>query len=119
LDPGAVLGGEGRAYVDGYVLAAGVLDTAQMQDLRPTGRHLQHFLVRDLRDLPRCWRDPRVGGVDAVDIGVDLTHIGVQRRGQSNGGGVRAATTDRGDVLGVLADALEAGHDDDVALVDG
>ena len=63
------------------------------------------------------WRalrhDARVGGEDAVDVGVDLADVGVERRGQRDRGGVRAAAAERGDVLGVLADALEAGDDRD------
>ena len=38
--------------------------------------------------------------------------------GQGDGGGVRAAAAERGDVV-VLVDALEAGDDDDLALVEG
>ena len=46
--------------------------------------------------------DPRVGGEDAVDVGVDLADVGVERRGQRDRGGVGAAAAERGDVLGVL-----------------
>ena len=46
---------------------------------------------------------PRVGGEDAVDVGVDLADLGVERGGQRDGGGVGAAAAERGDVLGVLA----------------
>ena len=62
--------------------------------------------------------DPRVGGEDAVHVGVDLADVGVQRGGERDGGGVRAAPAERGDVLGVLRDALEAGDDRDRALVE-
>ena len=59
--------------------------------------------------------DPRVGREDAVDVGVDLADLGLERRGERDGGGVGAAAAERGDVLAVLADALEAGDDRDVA----
>ncbi len=39
-------------------------------------------------------------------------------RGQGDGGGVRAAAAERGDVV-VLVDALEAGDDDDLAVSKG
>ena len=60
--------------------------------------------------------DARIGGEDAVDVGVDLADVGLQRGGQRDGGGVRAAAAERGDVLGVLADPLEAGDQHDRAL---
>ena len=65
----------------------------------------------------RVGHDARVGGEDAVDVGVDLADVGVQRGGQRDGGGVRPAAAQRGDVLAVLADALEAGDQHDQALV--
>ena len=63
--------------------------------------------------------DTGVGGENAVDVGVDLTDVGVQRGRQRDGGGVGAAATQRGDVLAVLADTLEARHQNDLALVQG
>ena len=109
---------EGRADVHRHVLAAGVLDAAQVQDLGAVGGHLQHVLVADLGDLPRARHDPRVGGEDAVHVGVDLAVLGAERCGQRDGRGVGRAASERRDVLGGLRDALEAGDDDDVALVE-
>jgi hypothetical protein len=60
--------------------------------------------------------DARVGGEDAVDVGVDLAHVGLERGGERHRGRVGAAPAQGGDLLGVLADALEAGDDDDVTL---
>ena len=96
---------------------AGVLDAAQHQHLGAGRRHLEHFLVGDGVQLRGVRHDPRVGGEDPVDVGVDLADVGLQCGGQRDGGGVRAAAAQRGDVLGVLADALEAGDQRDVALV--
>ena len=62
--------------------------------------------------------DARVGGEDAVDVAVDLAHLGAEGGGERDGGGVGRATTQRGDVLGVLGDALEAGDDRDRAGLD-
>ena len=42
----------------------------------------------------------------------------MQGRGQCDGGGVRAAAAQRGDVLAVLADPLEAGDENDLPLVE-
>src|SRR5262249_48307765 len=91
--------------------------------------------------------DARVGGVDAIDVGVDVAEyfIGREARdprstgapkvaglagavagrrvvfhdgGGGAGGRGGAAAAGGGDVL-VLVDALEAGHDDDLALLEG
>src|SRR5204863_377835 len=68
--------------------------------------------------------DARIGGVDAIDVRVDFTaDIGrlgpvvLHHRGESHGGGVGAAASERGDVV-VLVDPLKAGDNDDVAVVE-
>ena len=100
----------------GHVVAAGVLHTAEHQHLRATGGHLEHFLVADRVELLRVRHDARVGGVDAVHVGVDLAHVGLGRGRERHRGGVAAATAERGDLLRVLRDALEAGDDRDRAV---
>ena len=117
--PGAFELAERRADVDRDVVAAGVLHAAQVQHLGAAGGQLQHLLVGDPVELARVRDDARVGGEDAVDVGVDLADVGVQGGRQRDRGGVGAAAAERGDVLGVLADALEAGDDRDVAVVEG
>ena len=92
-------------------VAAGVLDAPQHEHLGAGRGQLEHLLVGDGVEPPGVRDDPRVGGEDAVDVGVDLADVGAQRGGQRDGGGVGAAAAERGDVLGVLADALEAGDD--------
>ena len=96
---------------------ARVLDAAQHQDLRPHRRQLEHLLVGDAVELAGPRHDARVGGVHAVDVGVDLADIGVEGGREGDGGRVRAAAAERRHVLGVLADALEAGDDGDRALL--
>ena len=116
--PGAVVVGEARAHVDGDVVLARVLDGAHGEDLRAGGGHLEHLVVGDVVDLARLGDQARVGGVDAVDVRVDLADVGVQGVGQGHGGGVGAAAAERRDVL-LGGDALEAGDEHDLALVHG
>jgi hypothetical protein len=104
--------------VHGDAVAAGVLDAAQVQDLGAARCHLEHLLVGETVELACGGHDSRVGGEDAVDVAVDLAHLGAEGRGQRDGGGVGGAATQRGDVLGVLGDALEPGHDGDRARLD-
>jgi hypothetical protein len=85
----------------------------------PRGRELEHLLGGDPVQLARCWNDPRVGREDTVDVGVDLADARPQRGSERDGGRVRPAAPERGDLLGFLADTLEAGDDDDVPLAEG
>ena len=75
----------------GHAVAAAVLDAAQVQDLRPARGQFEHLLVGDGVEPAGVGDDARVGGVDAVDVGVDLAHVGVQRGGQRDRGRVGAA----------------------------
>ena len=84
---------------------------------RPGSRHLEHLLEGDPRQLAGLGDDPRVGAVDAGDVGVDLADAGAKRRGEGDGGGVGAAAAERGDVAAVGGDALEAGDEDDPVLL--
>ena len=90
-DDGAGLVGVRRPDVDGNVVAAGVFHAAQHEHLRPGRRHLEHLLEGDGVQPAGVGHDARVGGEDAVDVGVDLADIGVQRGRQRDGGGVRSA----------------------------
>ena len=59
----------------------------------------------------------RVGGVDAVHIGVDVATLGTDGGRDRNRRGVGAAAAKRGDAPGLLMHALEAGNDRDLACV--
>ena len=87
--------------------------------MAPAGGHLEHLLGGDAVELAGGRDQARVGGEHAVDVAVDLAHLGAQRGGQRDRGGVGGAAAERGDVLGVLRDALEAGDDRDRAVADG
>ena len=58
-----------------------------------------------------------MGGVDALDVGVDLADLGAERGGERDGGQIGAAAAEGGDVL-VGRDALEPGDEHDPALVE-
>ena len=50
----------------------------------------------------------RVRGKDSVDIGVNLTHVGVESRGKGNGGRVTSASAESRDVARVTIKPLES-----------
>ena len=81
----------------------------------PGRRHLEHLLVRDAVELARVGDDPRVGGEDAGDVGVDLAG-GAEGSGQRDRGRIGAAASERRHVHRVAREALIAGDEDDLAL---
>ena len=87
-----------------------------MQYLSAERRQLEHFIIGDGVELARILDDARVGGVNAVNIGVDLAQVSAERCGDGDSGRVRAAAVEGGHVAH-LVDALEAGNDDDAAVV--
>src|SRR5690606_19695187 len=87
-DPGSNLVREGGPHVDGHPVAAGVLHRAQVQDLGAVRRHLQRLLAGDVGDLAGRGDDAGVRGEQAVDVGVDLADVRVERGGEGDGGGV-------------------------------
>ena len=62
--------------------------------------------------LARGRDEPRVGCEDPVDVRVHLARIGAERRGERDRRQIRAAPTQRGDVIGGR-DALKPGDEDD------
>ncbi len=132
---------EAAAHHDRHVELPAKLDAARVHDAGAEASQLQHLVVADGVHLAGFGHDARVGGVDAIDVGVDLAidvgqdsnpaclrgRIGIlphvagvvfHHGGEGDGGGIGAAPAQGGDVE-VLIDALEAGHDDDLSLVEG
>ena len=77
----------------------------------------QHLVVADPLDLAGLGDEPRVGREDAFDVGVDLADVGAEDGGERGGGAVAAPAAERRDVR-LRIDPLEAGDDDDAALVE-
>ncbi len=87
---------------------------ARLENLGPDARELEHFLVGHRLLLLRLGDDARVGGVDTVDIGVDVAAIGLDRGSDGNRRGIRTAATERGHAA-IVAQSLEAGDHRDLA----
>ena len=78
-----------------------------MQDFRAQGCEFQHFLKGDFVELACLFADTRVGGVDAVHVGIDVATLCTKGGGKGHSGRVRSATSQCGDAS-FWADALEA-----------
>ena len=104
-----------RKHTKFDLVLAGELDRADLENLGTEAGHFQHLFEGDGLEFARFRHDARVGGIDPVDVSVDLALVGLQRGGQCDGRGVRAATTEGGDIA-MLVGPLEAGDDDDIAF---
>ena len=100
-----------------HIVTARDLDRARGEDARARGRHLEHLVEADAGQLARVRDEPRVGRVDASDVGVDLAEVRAERGGERDGGRVGAAAAERRHLEGGR-DALEAGDEHDRALVE-
>src|SRR5207342_3492925 len=118
VDPGAGLVPQGVPNVDPDAVPPSVLHAPQLEDPRPGCGELEHLLVGDAVDPSGLGVGPRVGGEDAVDVGVDLAHVGAERGRHRDGGRVRAPASEGRDVV-LGRQPLEPGQDHDVAGVEG
>ncbi len=98
--------------MDRHVVFLGKLHRAGLQHVGPQAAELQHFVVADGVKLAGVGDDPRVGGENAVHVGVVLAHAGVEHRAQGDQRRVAPAPAERGG-LALVVDALKTRHDDD------
>ena len=98
---------EARQHPELHVVAHGQLDRAGLQHFGAERGEFQHFLESDLVELAGLVLDPGVGGVDPVDVSVDVAALGVEGGGEGHCRGVRSAAAERGDAV-VFGDPLEA-----------
>ena len=108
---------EARAHEDAHVVHHAELDRAHLQHLRAERSEFQHLLIGDLVEALGARHHPRVGGVDAVHVGVDVAARGLDRGRDRDRRGIGAAAAERGDAAGVLVQALEAGDHRDLAAL--
>ena len=117
--PGRVL--ERAQDLDDDVVDPAELDRPDLHDLGALVGELEHLLVADDGELAGVGHEPRVGGVDAADVGEDLAAVGPERGGQRDRGRVAAAAPERRDLAVSMAAgalALEPGDDDDLAALE-
>ena len=107
--------GEARQHLHAHAMVHRHLDRAGLQHLGAQRRQFQHFLVGDLIELARLRNDARIGRVDAVDIGVDIAAVGLERRRQRHRRGIRAAAAQRRDAP-VGPEPLEPGDHRDLPV---
>ncbi len=107
-----------------HVEFLGELDAARVHDARSDAGQLQHLVVADEIHLARFGNHARIGGVDTVHVGVNFAadfavvsiRVMLHDSGEGDGGRVRAAAAQGGDVV-IRVDPLEARDNNDSAFV--
>ena len=90
-----------------HLVFAREFNGARLQDSCTFARKLEHIIVGNHVELARMRGNARVGRIDAVDIRIDLAHIRVETRCQSDRRRIRTTTTERSDVA-IVRETLEA-----------
>ena len=106
---------EGRPHESLDLVPHGEFDRTDLQHLGAERGHFQHLLEGDAVEAPGFRDDARIGRIDAVDVGIDVAAAGLDRGGDGDGAGVRAAAAERRDAAGLLVNPLKAGDDRDFA----
>ena len=91
-------------------------DRACLEHLGPDAGEFEHFLIGHRGLLARLGDDPRVGGIDTVDIGIDVAAIRANGCSHRHGGRIRPAAAQRGQPA-LAREALEAGDHGDLAAL--
>ena len=100
--------------MDRHAVAGPQFHRTGLHDAGAQAGHFQHLIVSDFLHFASVFHDPRVGGIHAVHIRVNLANFGVQRPGQRHRRRVRSAPAQRRDVaIGRLA--LKTGDNNDIA----
>ena len=91
-------------------MAVRQLYAAAVQHLCACRGKLAHFGKRNFFQPPRALHPARVGRIHAVDIRINEALRRVQRAGQRNGAGIRAAAAQRGNIAAVIHALKPGGH---------
>lgn len=94
----------------------GEFNRSALHDFGARAGKFKHFVIRDFLEFFGLREYAGVGGVDAVDVSVDLAEVSADSGGDGDGGKVGSSASERGKST-VLGLPLEAGDDDNVAGV--
>ena len=93
------------------------LDGAVMKHLRAERRKFEHLVVRDLLQFFRGRHFARICGINSVNVGIYLTFVRFQNRGESDGGRVRAASAESRHIVEPVY-TLKSRYDDDLSGIE-
>ena len=105
---------EGGEDADADLLLHRQPDRARLQHLGADAREFEHLFIGDAAELAGARDDARVGGVDAVHIGIDIAAIGADCRRDRDRRGIRTAATECGNPV-FVGQTLKTGDDCNLA----
>nr|GEU28296.1 hypothetical protein [Tanacetum cinerariifolium] len=109
--------GQRRQDAGRHAVVTGEFHRAGLQHFRAQRRQFQHFFERDRLQAARFGHHARIGRVHAVHIGENQALVRLHGGGNRHRRRIGTAAAERGDVAQVVH-ALEAGDDDDLAVVE-
>ena len=112
LDDGALsLGVEGILDEDGDILSTHGVNGGRINHFGAEVAKLHGLHIRQLGNDVSRRNNLRVGRHEAVHVGPDLQHLGIERRSDDAGGVVAAAAPQIGDLAALHVGGNEAAHD--------
>ena len=88
-------------------------DRAGLQHLCSETGQFKHLFESDLVQFAGFVTNPRIGGVDPIDISINITTLGVECRSKADRRCVRTTPPQSGNSA-LIADALKPGHHRDL-----
>ena len=105
---------KGGADFENDVIFVCELNGTRLHDLGAGRGQLEHLVVGDFLEFAGVFHDSGIGGVNAVNVSVDLALVGLECASECDGSEIGAAAAQGGNAA-VGGDALKTGDDDDLA----
>ena len=112
---GCVFVDEGTEHLHAHAFFHRKPDRPCLQYFRTHRGEFEHFFVSDRFQLARAGDDPRIGGINAVNVGIDVAAVGFDRRSNCNRRSIRSAAPQRGYAI-VICQSLKTGDDSNCPL---
>ena len=100
---------EARSHERLDLVHHGEFHRSNLQNLGAERSHFEHFLEGHAIETAGFGHDPRIGRIDAVDIGINVASIGMNGGRHGDRAGVGTAAAERRDPSGLLVETLKAG----------
>ena len=105
---------KGREHLHPHLFLHSKAHRARLQHLGANAGQFQHLFIGHVLELAGLGHDARVGGIDAIDIGIDIATVRLEPGRHRHRAGVRATTAQRRDPA-IIAHALKSGDHRDLA----
>ena len=104
-------------HLHAHTLLHRQFNRTRLQDLGANGREFKHFLIGNPLKLAGARHNARVGRIDAIHIGIDITAIRLHGSGDGHRRKIRPTAAKRGDAVAFRVNALKPRHHRHLALL--